>query len=388
MSAIQCTPTPHCILHMNPRMETSPEVRNELCGNPPLARRKRSGRSVLYSGDPGGKSNRFRQPLHGFTLVELLVVISIIALLISLLLPALAKARADGLAVICESNLRQIGTGVQEYAQEYENAILPAGYSYTRTDAGTDPWPAIMIKAGIAPSPGNNLTAGAGQSTMFVDPALPVSDVSRVDGNGNIIGHRGTTSPNYWTGDGTLQQQTQVSVLGLPQMTVDWSYGMNAGFYFLNPLNPPPWNFNVSGGYYANANPSFVLVDQNQVPGGQVSSGYKMNKVDDPSQLCFIYDGMWYCEYNYGSMSGSGPYANPVANLFVYGRHNRPSTAGITDQVGDVNVCMLDGSVGEYRDDQLPTTINTRFGGMIGTSGPGWNMMPTFNLQKLEINGQ
>ncbi len=374
MSVIQCDSTSHRILHMNQRMETSPEVRDELCGNRLPARREES---LTVSA----------KPLHGFTLVELLVVISIIALLISLLLPALAKARSLALATICESNLRQIGTGVQEYAQEYENAILPAGYTYTRTDAGTDPWPAIMIKAGIAPSPGNNLTAGAGQSTMFVDPALPVSDVSRVDGNGNLIGHRGT-SPMYWTGDGTLRQQTQVSVLGLPQMTIDWSYGMNAGFYFLNPLNPPPWNFNVSGGYYANANPSFVLVDQNQVPGGQVSSGYKMNKVDDPSQLCFIYDGMWYCEYNYGSMSGSGPYANPVANLFVYGRHNRPSTAGITDQVGDVNVCMLDGSVGEYRDDQLPTTINTRFGGMIGTSGPGWNMMPTFNLQKLEINGQ
>lgn len=324
----------------------------------------------------------------GFTLVELLVVISIIALLISLLLPALAKARSLALATICESNLRQIGTGVQEYAQEYEDAILPAGYTFTRTAAGTDPWPAIMIKAGIAPSPGNNLTAGESQSTMFVDPALPSSDVSLVDGNGNLVSRRsGTTSPMNWTHDGTLRQQTQVSVLGLPQMTIDWSYGMNAGFYYLNPLNPSPWNFNINGGYYANANPSFVLVDQNQVSGGQVSSGYKMNKVSAPSQLCFIYDGMWYCEYNYGSMSGSGPYANPVANLFVYGRHNRPSTAGITDQVGDVNVCMLDGSVGQYRDDQLPTTINTRFGGMIQT-GPGWNMMPTFNLQRIEQNGQ
>ncbi len=385
MSAIQCTPTPHCILHMNPRMETPPEVRNELCGNRPLARRKRSGRSVLYSGEPGGKSNRFRQPLHGFTLVELLVVISIIALLISLLLPALAKARADGLAVICESNLRQIGTGVQEYAQEYENAILPAGYSFTRTGAGTDPWPAIMIKAGIAPSPGNNLAAGAAQSTMFVDPALSSSAVSQIDGNGTLI--RGSSGPNDWNGDVTLRQQTQVGVLGNPQMTIDWSYGINGGYYFLNPLNPPPWNFNVAGGYYANATPTYVLVDQNQVRGGLVSSGYKMNKVNDPSQLCFIYDGMWMVPYNYAPQTGLDM-PNPPASVYVYGRHNRPSTAGPADQAGDVNVCMLDGSVGEYRDDQLPTTSETRFGGMIGTSGPGWNMMPTFNLQKLEINGQ
>jgi prepilin-type N-terminal cleavage/methylation domain-containing protein len=320
----------------------------------------------------------------GFTLVELLVVISIIALLISLLLPALAKARADGLAVICESNLRQIGTGVQEYAQEYENAILPAGYSFTRTAAGTDPWPAIMIKAGIAPSPGNNLAAGETQSTMFVDPALASSSVSQINGNGVLI--KGSSGPFDWNGDVTLSQQTQVDVLGNPQMTIDWSYGINGGYYGPNPLNPPPWNF-ISSGYYANATPTFVLIDQNQVRGGKVSSGYKMNKVNDPSQLCFIYDGMWMVPYNYAPQVGLDM-PNPPASVYVYGRHNRPSTAGPTDQAGDVNVCMLDGSVGEYRDAQLPTTSETRFGGMIATSGPGWNMMPTFNLEKLEFNGQ
>ncbi|MDA8377204.1 MAG: prepilin-type N-terminal cleavage/methylation domain-containing protein [Planctomycetia bacterium] len=326
-----------------------------------------------------------RKSLHGFTLIELLVVISIIALLIALLLPALARARALALATICESNLRQIGTGVQEYATEYTDAILPAGYTFTRTGAGTDPWPAIMIKAGIAPSPGNNLASGEAQSTMFVDPALPSSAVSQVDGNGNLIS--GASGPNDWNGDVTLRQQTQVGVLGQPQMTIDWSYGINAGFYFLNPLNPPPWNFNVAGGYYANATPTWVLVDKNQVAGGQISSGFRMSKVNNPSELCFIYDGMWMVPYNYAPQVGLDM-PNPPASVYVYGRHNRPSTAGPTDMAGDVNVCMLDGSVGEYRDDQLPTSINNRFGGMIGTGGPGWNMMPTFNLQKLEESGQ
>ena len=54
---------------------------------------------------------------RGFTLVELLVVISIIALLIALLLPALAKARALAVSVICESNLRQLGVTYSEYTQ-------------------------------------------------------------------------------------------------------------------------------------------------------------------------------------------------------------------------------------------------------------------------------
>ncbi|MFW6038943.1 MAG: type II secretion system protein [bacterium] len=63
---------------------------------------------------------------HAFTLVELLVVVSIIALLVALLLPALKAAREQARRVSCASNLRQIHLGVELYAEDHDG-WYPAG---------------------------------------------------------------------------------------------------------------------------------------------------------------------------------------------------------------------------------------------------------------------
>src|SRR5690349_769010 len=75
---------------------------------------------------------------QGFTLVELLVVIAIIAVLISILLPSLAKARSVATRVTCCNQMRQIILAAVNYCQAYQDKLPPHRNSWTTgSDNGT-----------------------------------------------------------------------------------------------------------------------------------------------------------------------------------------------------------------------------------------------------------
>jgi len=65
-------------------------------------------------------------PMKGFTLIELMVVIAIVALLIGILLPGLGQAQAAARQVVCLSNMRQIGLATQYYVRD--NSAYPPAY--------------------------------------------------------------------------------------------------------------------------------------------------------------------------------------------------------------------------------------------------------------------
>jgi prepilin-type processing-associated H-X9-DG protein len=85
-------------------------------------------------------THRIARKRIGFTLVELLVVIGIIALLIAMLMPALTRVRQQAISLKCKAQMRDVGMALRMYSQDFRGVLFPIGKEYTNPRTNRREW--------------------------------------------------------------------------------------------------------------------------------------------------------------------------------------------------------------------------------------------------------
>lgn len=185
----------------------------------------------------------------GFTLIEMLVSITIVSMMAAMLLPALSTARERGRTISCVNNLKQIGLALQMYSDDHDGYLVPAEYDDTDTD-----WPSILVRGGYVRAPIDTVASQVtSRSSVFRCP----SGLAEVNFSGSNITSR----------DDPDGAKAHASTYGTGNYIHCW-YGINGTI-----SHPDKWPFTQISGATNQLN--------------------KASSITAPASMPAVYDGWW-----------------------------------------------------------------------------------------------